>query len=93
MVSILHLTIMWPLQLLGGGDAPGEEVEVDQFQGAGEVDQRHDSFDQPPTYNQKWEEEDDWETEQREEDGTQFWGIRSFVTVLKLDWYAETLLV
>ncbi len=45
-------------------------MEEDQFQGAGETEQRHDSFDQqPPTYNQKWDEEDDWEAEQREEDG------------------------
>ena len=37
-------------------------MEEDQFQGAGETEQRHDSFDQqPPTYNQKWDEEDDWE--------------------------------
>lgn len=70
---VLCINLMWPLQLIPlDGGVVGGEVEEEQFQGAGgPTDQRHDSFDQPPTYNQKWEdEEDDWEAEQREQGGT-----------------------
>ncbi|XP_064384617.1 sorting nexin-33-like [Halichondria panicea] len=54
----------------GGGGATMGGVEDEQFQGAGDIEERHDSFDQPPSYNnQKWDEEEEWETEQREDDG------------------------
>ena len=50
-------------------------VEDEQFQGAGDIEERHDSFDQPPSYNQKWDEEEEWETEQREDDGANLWWL------------------
>ncbi len=82
------MTVVWPLQLVsGGGGATMGGVEDEQFQGAGDIEERHDSFDQPPSYNnQKWDEEEEWETEQREDDGEKLWWLWGGV-----EWFGDAL--
>ena len=71
-------------QTIGPGASAGaaQAMQEDTFQQSSSSSyNRHDSFDQPPGYDQTWdEEEDDWESQQQEAGGC---GLIQYKNVIK----------